>query len=106
MAPAGTWPDYLAADPARLANLPADLANKASQFGVDLPIPGLGDGEGGGVGELLEGITGGALEGLLGGGTQGDQPQAQEGSAPSEEPEQEQPSLIPELGKQLKGLFD
>ena len=101
-----TMLNAVAADPARLANLPADLANKASQFGVDLPIPGLGDGEGGGVGELLEGITGGALEGLLGGGTQGDQPQAQEGSAPSEEPEQEQPSLIPELGKQLKGLFD
>lgn len=101
-----TMLNAVAADPARLANLPADLANKASQFGVDLPIPGLGDGEGGGVEGLLEGITGGALEGLLGGGTQGDQPQAQEGSAPSEESEQEQPSLIPELGKQLKGLFD
>ena len=101
-----TMLNAVAADPARLANLPADLANKASQFGVDLPIPGLGDGEGGGVEGLLEGITGGALEGLLGGGTQGDQPQAQEDPAPSEEPEQEQPSLIPELGKQLKGLFD
>jgi AsmA protein len=109
-----------AADPARLANLPADLADKASQFGVNLPIPGLGDGEGGGVGALLEGLTGGGefggglggvLEGLLGGGTQGDQPQAQEGPepsgpspTPSEEPEQ--PSIIPDLGKQLKGLFD
>ncbi len=102
-----------AADPARLANLPADLADKASQFGVDLPIPGLGDGEGGGVEGLLEGITGGgesggglggALEGILGGGTQGDQPQ--EDPTPSEEPEEEQPALVPDLGKQLKGLFD
>jgi AsmA protein len=104
----GTWdnPSYkidyetmfaaAAADPARLANLPADIAKKASQFGVDLPIPGLGDGEGGGLG--------GALEGLLGGGAQSDQPPAEEGAESSEE--EPQPSLVPDLGKQLKGLFD
>ncbi len=124
----GTWdkPSYkidyetmfaaAAADPARLANLPSDIANKASQFGVDLPIPGLGGGEGGagGVGAVLEGVTGsegggalgGALEGLLGGGKTSEPPPAEEGAAPSEEPEKEPPSLVPELGKQLKGLFN
>jgi hypothetical protein len=98
-----TMLNAVAADPARLANLPADIADKASQFGVNLPIPGLGggDSEGGGVEGLLEGVTGGALEGLLGGTKQEDQPPAEEGSE-----EQEQPSIIPELGKQLKGLFD
>ena len=105
-----------AADPARLANLPADIAKKASQFGVNLPIPGLGGGEGeaGGVGAVLEGVTGsegggalgGALEGILGGGKKSDPPPAEEGAAPSEEPKEEQPSLVPDLGKQLKGLFD
>jgi AsmA protein len=102
-----------AADPARLANMPADIAEKAAQFGVDLPIPGLGGGEGGGeggLGGLIEGATGsegaGALEGLLGGGSQSEPPPEEEGAAPSEEEKEEQPSLVPDLGKQLKGLFD
>jgi AsmA protein len=104
----GTWdnPSYkidyetmfaaAAADPARLANLPDDVAKKAAQFGIDLPIPGLGDGEGGGLG--------GALEGLLGGGAKPDQPPSEEGAESSEE--EPKPSLVPDLGKQLKGLFD
>ena len=111
-----------AADPARLANLPADLKDKAAQFGVNLPIPGLGGSEGGGLKKALEGVTGGgesggglggALEGILGGGKQTKEPQAQESPAPSEEspapsdePKEEQPTLIPDLGKQLKGLFN
>jgi AsmA protein len=113
-----------AADPARLANLPANLKEKAANFGVNLPIPGLGDGEGG-VKKLLEGATGGksggesgggvggVVEGLLGGGKTSKEPSGQDAPASGEEspttgeePKQEQPTLVPELGKQLKGLFD
>ena len=88
-----------ALDPERLANMPAAVLDQASQFGVTLPaIPGLSSSEDGGG-------LGGALEGLLGGSTQ-KQPEVQEGATPSEEPKEEQPSLVPELGKQLKGLFN
>jgi len=88
-------------DPELLANMPAAVLDQASQFGVTLPaIPGLSGGEGGGGG------LAGALEGLLGGGTQKQQPEAQEGTTPSEEPKEEQPPLVQELGKQLKGLFN
>lgn len=122
-----------AADPARLANLPADIAEKAAQFGVDLPIPGLGDGEG--LKTILEGATGGAtggaaggassgeggdsggglggvVEGLLG-GKKAEQPEAQGESTSGEETpssgedaKENEPALVPELGKQLKGLID
>ena len=56
-------------------------------------------GEGGG------GLSG-ALEGVLGGGSQKQLPEAREGTTATEEPKEEQPSLVPELGKQLKGLFN
>lgn len=118
-----------AADPARLANLPSDIAEKAAQFGVDLPIPGLGDGEG--LKTILEGATGGAaggatgsesgegggglggvVEGLLGGKksqqpeTQGESTSGGETSSSGGDAEKKEPALVPELGKQLKGLFD
>jgi AsmA protein len=112
----------VAADPVRLVNLPANIANKALQFGVRLPIPGLGGEMGGGVKAVLEGVTGvgesggglgGVLDSLLGGGKQVDQPQAQEqpessgsSATPSNETDQEQPLQVPDLGNQLKGLFD
>jgi hypothetical protein len=94
----------VALDPTRLAILPADIASKAFEFGVNLPLPGLG-GESGGLG----GALGGAVQQLLGGGEQA-QPQAQEGPTPTPTPSQEveqeeQPSIVPDAGKLLKGLF-
>ena len=50
-----------AADPERLAKMPAEMGDMAKQFGVDLPLPGLG-GEGGAAGaagQVLESVTGG-----------------------------------------------
>lgn len=110
----------VAADPARLANLPADLKDKAAKFGIDLP--GLGGGEGGGLEKLLEGATGsgtgsesgsgaasglgGVVEGLLGGKKAEEPATTDEGSAAGEEPKQEQEPSVKDLGKELKKLFD
>ncbi len=85
----------VALDPARLANLPADIAGQATNFGINLP--GLG------------GVLGGAVGGLLGGGEQ-EQPAAEEGPAPNGEgptpaQQEEEPSIVPDVGKLLKGLF-
>ena len=117
-----------ALDPARLANLPADIAGKAIDFGVNLSLPGLGGAEGT-DGGLLEGVLGGAtggesggesgslgsalggaVEGILGGSKQ-KQPATEEGPAPTDrEPEptqqEEEPSIVPDAGKLLKGLFN
>ena len=51
-----------ALDPSRIANMPTNLLDAAQNFGVALPIPGVG-GEGG-----VAGAVGGALQGILGGG--------------------------------------
>jgi AsmA protein len=120
-------------DPERLANLPADIAGQAANFGVNLPGLG-GEGTEGGLlegvlggttggtetgGETggLGGLLGGAVGGLLGGG-ESEQPVAEEGPAPTgagptptvEGPaptqQEEEPSIIPDASKLLKGLFN
>jgi hypothetical protein len=116
-----------ALDPARLANLPADIAGQAINFGVNLPGLGGTEGTGGGLlegllggttggtessGESggLGGILGGVVGGLLGGG-EPEQPAAEEGPAPTGEgptptQQKEEPSIIPDASKLLKGLFN
>ncbi len=74
----------MAADPARLAGLSADLSSAAKRFGVNLPIPG-----GGGVGTILQSIPG-MPKGLI---------PPQSGQLP---PQPSKPSL-PETLKQLFG---
>jgi AsmA protein len=133
-------PDYAtmlsaaALDPERLANLPADIAGQAANFGVNLP--GLGGTEGT-EGGLLEGVLGGTtggtessgesggLGGILGGAVGGilggsgtEEPAAEEGPAPTVEgptptvegpaptQQEEEPSIVPDAGKLLKGLFN
>jgi AsmA protein len=116
-----------ALDPARLANLPADIAGQATNFGVNLPGLGGTEGTGGGLlegvlggttgdtessGESggLGGIVGGAVGDLLGGGEQ-EQPAPEKGPTPSVQtptptPQEEEPSIVPDPGKLLKGLFE
>ncbi len=103
-----------ALDPARLANLPADILGQATNFGVNLP--GLG-GTAGTEGGLLKGVLGSAVGGFLGGG-EPEQPAAAEGSAPTGEgpsptvegpaptQQEKEPSIIPDASKLLKGLFN
>ncbi|MEE9480085.1 MAG: AsmA family protein [Kiloniellales bacterium] len=121
-------------DPERLANLPADIAGQATNFGITLPGLGGTEGTGGGLlegvlggttggtessGESggLGGILGGAVGGLLGGGGS-EQPAAEEGPAPTGEgptptvegpaptQQEEEPSIVPDASKLLKGLFN
>jgi len=112
----------VAADPARLANLPADLKEKAAELGVALP--GLGGGEGGALDTLIKGAIGGesgsesgsesgggsgngldgVVDGLLGGKTANEPAATDDESAAGEEPKQA-PS-VQDLGKELKKLFD
>jgi AsmA protein len=94
----------VALDPARLANLPADIAGQATNFGIKLP-------------GRLGGVLGGAIGGLLGGGGQ-EQPAAEEGPAPTGEgptptvkgpaptQQKKEPSILPDASKLLKGLFN
>ena len=96
-----------ALDPERLANLPADIAGQATNFGVKLPGLGGSEGTGGGLIEGLPGgAAGGALQNLLGGGeqTQAEEGPTPTGQDPSPSEEQEQPSIIPDAGKLLKRL--
>ena len=92
-----------ALDPSRIANMPANLLDAAQNFGVALPIPGVG-GEGGVVGTV-----GSALQGILGGGKQTEtQSTTQKGPQPTQqqqEQQQKQPSIVPDVGSILKKLF-
>ncbi|MFB3093149.1 MAG: AsmA-like C-terminal region-containing protein, partial [Dehalococcoidia bacterium] len=114
-----------ALDPSRIANMPTNLLDAAQNFGVALPIPGVG-GEGGvagAVGGALQGILGGGdksssgesssplqpLQNLLGGGKQTEtQSTTQKGPQPTQqqqEQQQKQPSIVPDVGSILKKLF-
>ena len=117
-----------ALDPSRIANMPTTLQDAAKNFGVALPIPGVG-GEGaesgvtGAVGGVLQGILGGGdkssggesssplqpLQNLLGGGKQTEtQSTTQKGPQPTQqqqEQQQKQPSIVPDVGSILKKLF-
>ena len=48
-----------ALDPERLAAMPDDMLDAAKVFGVDLPLPDLGGGDGEGIGGILDAVTGG-----------------------------------------------
>ena len=113
------WGAVLAAaalDPARLAAMPADMLDAAKGFGVDLPLPGLGGGDGEGIGGILDAVIGGGsdeessgvgglIEGILGGGSSdtsgAEEPAEQESVAPEEIPGK----IIEDAGEALKSLF-
>jgi len=110
------WGSVLAAamlDPARLAAMPADMLDAAKGFGIDLPLPDLGGGEG--IGGLLDAVIGGGsdessgigglIEGILGGASSepsgAEEPAEQEPIAPEEIPGK----IFEDAGKALKSLF-
>ena len=118
----------IAADPARLANLPGGLADKAKDLGIALPgvgkagdlikdvtggVAGAGKGAAGKAGDLIKGLTGGTKTGgsddkggagkasdLIKGLTGGGKADAAKPEAPKQaEPEKKKPKDL------IKGLF-
>ncbi len=92
-----------ATDPARLANMPAEMGDMAKQFGVDLPLPGLG-GEGGAAGAVLEQLPGASGEGGAAGAV-GSVLKSVTGGGEGEGAEQEGGGAAGALGAGLKGLL-
>ena len=93
-----------ALDPARLAAMPDNMLDAAAGFGVDLPLPDLGGGDG--LGGLLDAVTGSGsndssgLGGLLDAVT-GSGAEETTGEQPAEEPI----NPLEEAGDALNNLF-
>ena len=93
------WGSLLGAaalDPARLAAMPDDMLEAAKGFGVDLPLPDLAGDAGSGIGGTLDALIGGLLDTVTGGGSQ---------ETTTEEPAEEDKSLLEGAGDALKSLF-